>query len=301
MVSLKRMLKMALLSFQRNGWLSVAATLIMVLTLFTISMFFILSFLLNSSIQVINEKMDVSVYLDDKATMRDVDSLKLRISNTSNVKQVRYISKKEALEIYRERNKSRQELLEAFSEKENPLPASLEIKVNDPSRMEEIVSILEESQYKPIVSKISYHENREIIKKLSSITSYVKKIGIGLSCVFIAIAILIIFNTIRIAIYARRDEIEIMQLVGATSWFVCGPFVFEAMFYGIVATVINFFIFYPILYAISQSLIRYVGEYGSNPFVFYNQNLALILPTQLIIGILLGVISSFIALRKYLA
>jgi cell division transport system permease protein len=300
MVSLKRILKMAFLSFRRNGWLSVAATLIMVLTLFTISMFFIISFILNSSIKIINEKMDFSVYLKDEAAFREVDSLKIRLSNMANVKEVCYVSKKEALEIYREKNKSRQELLEPFPEKENPLPASLEIKVLDPGKMDEIVSILEESQYKPIVSKISYHESRETIKKLTSMTSYVKKVGLALSIVFIAIAILIIFNTIRIAIYARRDEIEIMQLVGATSWFVRGPFVFEAMFYGIIATIVNFFLFYPILYVISQSSVRYVGEYGSNPFIFYNQNLVLILPAQLILGIFLGVISSLIALRKYL-
>lgn len=301
MASLKRMLKMALVSFQRNGWLSVAATLIMILTLFTISMFFILSFILTSSIRMINEKMDVSVYLDDKANMQEVNSLKIRLSNSMNVKEVRYISKDEALKIYREKNKSRQELLEAFSTKENPLPASLEIKVSDPSKMDEIVTVLEENQYKPIVSKISYHENRDIIKKLTAVTSYVRKVGITLIVIFIAIAILVIFNTIRIAIYARRDEIEIMKLVGATNWFIRGPFIFEAMFYGIIATIINFFIFYPILYFISQSLVTYVGEFGANPFVFYNQNLFLILPAQLIIGILLGIISSLIALRKYLA
>jgi len=300
MISLKRIFKMALKSFVRNGWLSVAATVIMVITLFIISLFFILSYILNSSIKLINEKMDISVYLEDKAKQEIVTDLKTRLSDLEEVKGVRYISKKEALDIYREKNKDRQELLEAFSEKENPLPASLEVKVKDPSKMEEVVSVLEEAQYKPIISKISYHENRAIIKKLTSITSYVKRIGIVLIIIFVAIAILIIFNTIRIAIYARRAEIEIMQCVGATPWFIQGPFIFEAMFYGVIATFINFFLFYPILYLISQSLIRYVGEYGSNPFVFYNQNLAIILPAQLIIGILLGVISSFIALRKYL-
>ena len=300
MVLLKRMLKMALLSFKRNGWLSVAATLVMTLTLFTISMFFILSFILNSSIKAINEKMDVSVYLDDKASSMDIDSLKTRLSNSENVEEVRYISKKEALDLYREKNKSSLELLEAFSEKENPLPASLEIKVFNPSKIDETVSILDEGTYKPIVSKVSYHENREIIKKLTSATSYVQKVGIALITIFVAIAILIIFNTIRIAIYARRDEIEIMQLVGATPWFIRGPFIFEAMFYGVVATIINLILFYPILFFISQSLVRYVGEYGSNPFAFYNHNLILILPIQLLIGVFLGFISSYIALRKYL-
>ncbi len=158
---------MALLSFQRNGWLSIAATMVMVLTLFTISMFFILSFILNSSVKAINEKMDLSVYLKDEASSAEVESLKIRLSNASNVKEVRYVSKQEALDIYREKNKSRQELLDAFSDKENPLPASLEIKVLDPGKIDDLVTIMEEDQYKPIVSKISYHENKEIIKKLT--------------------------------------------------------------------------------------------------------------------------------------
>jgi cell division transport system permease protein len=301
MISIKRMLKMALLSFRRNGWLSVAATLVMVLTLFIISMFFILSFILSSSVKAINEKMDISMYLEDKASITEVETLKLRLSNLMNVKEVRYVSKKEALDIYREKNKGRIELLQAFTEKDNPLPASLEIKVSDPSKMDEIVSVLEENQYKSITSKISYHENRAIIQKLTAATSYVRKVGLTLSIIFVAIAILIIFNTIRIAIYARRDEIEIMKLVGATSWFIRGPFIFEAIFYGIIATFVNLLIFYPILYFISQGLTKYIGEYGANPFTFYNHNIYLILPAQLILGLLLGFISSFIALRKYLA
>ena len=300
MTNLKRMLKMALVSFQRNGWLSVAATIVMTLTLFIISTFFIISFVLNSSIKILNEKMDVSVYLDDKASSSDVDSLKNRLSTTSNVKNVNYISKQEALDVYREKNKSRKDLLDAFTSKENPLPASLEIKINDPSKIDEVVSVIEENQYKSIITKISYHENKESIKKFSLMTIYAKRIILALIIIFVAIAILIIFNTIRIAIYARRNEIDIMKLVGATDWFIRGPFVFEAMFYGIIATVINIIIFYPILFVFSQSFIKYVGEYGSNPFTFYNHNLFWILPAQLLIGVLLGVISSFIALRKYL-
>jgi len=300
MISFKRVLKMAIVSFKRNGWLSVAATLIMGLTIFIISIFFILFYIFNSSIQIINEKMDISIYLKDKIEMSEVELLKTRLSGDSNVKEVKYISKEEALKIYREKNKDREKLLEAFSEKENPLPASLEIKVYNPSKIDSLISILEEDTYKPIISKVSYHENKEIIKKLTSITSYVLKIGITLMVVFILIAILIVFNTIRMAIYARRDEIQIMQLVGATAWFIRGPFIIEAMFYGLIATVINFFIFYPILYFISQSLTRYLGEYGANPFVFYNQHLFLIIPLQLLVGFLLGAVSSFFALKRYL-
>jgi cell division transport system permease protein len=295
------MIKMALLSFQRNGWLSLAATLVMVLTLFIISSFFIFSFTLNSAIQAVNEKMDLSVYLKDEASPAEVESLKIRLSNMTDVKEVHYTSKQEALDAYKAEHKSNQDLLNAFSENENPLPASLEIKMIDPSKIENTVSVMEEDQYKPIISKISYHDNGPTIKKITLWTSYIKKAGIVFSIIFIIISILIIFNTIRIAIYARRDEIEIMKLVGATSWFIRGPFILEGMFYGIIATVVNFFIFYPVVYGFSQSFMKFVGDYGINPIAFYNHNLILIIPAQLLIGIFLGVFSSFIALRKYLA
>lgn len=293
---------MALLSFQRNGWLSIAATLIMFITLFIISSFFILSFTFNSAIQAVNAKMDLSVYLKDEASSAEVESLKIRLSNMADVKEVRYISKQEALDTYREKNKSSQELLNAFPDNENPLPASLEIKMVNLSKIDNTVSVMEEDQYKPIISKISYHENGPTIKKITLYTSYVKMAGIAFSIIFIIISILIIFNTIRIAIYARRDEIEIMKLVGATSWFIRGPFIFEAMFYGIIATVVNFFIFYLTVYVFSQGFfIKFVGDYGVSPLAFYNRNLILIIPAQLLIGIFLGVFSSYIALRKYLA
>lgn len=293
---------MALLSFQRNGWLSLAATLIMFITLFIISSFFILSFTFNSAIQAVNAKMDLSVYLKDEASSAEVESLKIRLSNMADVKEVRYISKQEALDTYREKNKSSQELLNAFPDNENPLPASLEIKMVNLSKIDNTVSVMEEDQYKPIISKISYHENGPTIKKITLYTSYVKMAGIAFSIIFIIISILIIFNTIRIAIYARRDEIEIMKLVGATSWFIRGPFIFEAMFYGIIATVVNFFIFYLTVYVFSQGFfIKFVGDYGVSPLAFYNRNLILIIPAQLLIGIFLGVFSSYIALRKYLA
>lgn len=298
--SFVRIFKMSWQSFKRNGWLSFAAIFVMTLTLFIIIIFVMLSFVLNMAISTVNQKMDISVYLKDDAQQEEVEMLRQEVANMTETKEARYISKKEALDIYKEKNKSKESLLSAFTEDENPLPASLEVKLQDPNKIETVVRVIEQDQFQNIVYKTSYRENRDVIDKLLSVTSYIKKIGFILSFLFIIISLLIIFNTIRIAIYTRRDEIEIMKLVGATSWFIRGSFLFEGIFYGVIATLVTILITYPFLLFFSSSFSKYVGDNSISLIGFYNKNILLFFFIQLLIGVLLGSISSYIALKRYL-
>lgn len=300
MVSLFRVIKSALLGFYRNGWLSVAGILVMVLTLFTISTFIILNLVLTAGAEAIQEKIDISVYFNDSAKPEQILELQNYLASMPEVKNVKYISKEEALAIYKEKYKDNKQILEEIFDKDNPLPASLGIKIADPEKLDQIKNVLSEDKYKPIIHDTSYKDkNREVVQRLLKATNVVKRIGWGLGAVFIAISLIIIFNTIRITIFSRKEEIQIMQLVGATNWYIRGPFIIEGALYGIIATIISIVVLYVMLYFLAPAISRYFTEVG-NVFTFLNENLGTMIFIQIGAGVLIGITSSFFAIRKHL-
>jgi cell division transport system permease protein len=300
MITLWRIIKAGFVNFIRNGVLSFASTTIMVLTLLSLSVFLIVNVALTTGIKAIQEKIDISAYIDDKATKENVVELQTELAGLSEVRSVKYVSKDEALARYREQNANNKKLLESLEGIENPLPASLEVKVYDPSKLDQVNKIFETDKYKPSVRKVSYKENKIVIDKLFRATEFIKKVGIVATSAFGVIAIIIVFNTIRIAIFSQRDDIEIMKLVGATNWFIRGPFILEGALYGVIATIISMIALAAILYYTGPSLSGYFGGVGSDVTTYLYKNVILIFFVQLGIGIFIGVVSSWLALRKYL-
>lgn len=302
MTNFFRVFKMGGINFWRNGWLSVAASTVMALTLFIISVFIILSFVLNIAVQAVNEEMDMSVYFKKEAKEVQILDLKYKLLSQEEVKDVKHITPEEALEIFKSHRtrKEDQRLIESISEGENPLPASLEIKVYDPNQLDKITEFLQTAEHKEIIDNTSYQNKEETIKKILGMTGYVKKIGIGLSIILVIISLVIIFNTIRITIFTRASEIEMMKLVGATDWYIRGPFVLEGVFYGVIATLASLLILYPILYLISPSVSRYFGASGGDMFKYFNEHFLTIIGLEILIGVFLGIISSIVAIQRYL-
>lgn len=300
MISFLRIVRNGFVNFIRNGVLSFASTTIMVLTLLTLSLFFITNIVLNTGIDAIQNKIDVSSYLQDTAKESEIIALQTKLASLSEVKSVKYVSKQEALERYKQQNANNQKLLESLQGIDNPLPASLEVKVYDPSKLDQVTKIFDEEQYKPLVRKVSYKENKIVIDKLFSATEFIKKVGIGATIVFALVALIIIYNTIRIAIFSQSNDIEIMRLVGATNWYIRGPFVMEGVLYGIIATVISMIALGAILYYTGPSLGNYFGGVGTDVTTYLYNNSITIFFLQLAIGILIGTASSMLALRRYL-
>ncbi|MFA5584614.1 MAG: permease-like cell division protein FtsX [Bacteriovoracaceae bacterium] len=300
--SFLRITKTGFTNLIRNGWLSIASTTIMTLTLFTIAIFLILNIVLSQGIQTIQEKIDVSAYLRDSASQERIIALQEDLSKNPDVKNIRYVSKEDALARYREEFANNPTLKDSILEDENPLPASIEIKVYDPDRLEAIMPIFDKDEYKTIVSKVSYKENKEVIDKLFQATQLIKKVGWGLAIIFIITSLIVIFNTIRVAIFTHREEIEIMKLVGANPWFIKWPFIIEGMTYGIIATVLSFGVIYIVLHSVSTSLNTYFGASGTGDQVvgFLLENSGTLIALQLTSGILIGVASSYFAIRKHL-
>ncbi len=300
MITLWRIIVAGTRNFFRNAWLSTAATAVMTVTLTIIVTSFISSSALTSTIKGVTDKIDISIYLKDSVSPEDAAALKGRLEKVENVQSVRYVSKKEALEIYRKQNVGNDKLLAAITEQDNPLPASLAIKTVDPKKLETIATFVNQPDIKALQSDPPSYSgaNRQAIDRIVSVSNFFKTTGLVASIIFVVISTLIIFNTIRMAIFTRREEIEIMKLVGATKWFIRGPFIFEAVLYGIIAAVIAVVLSYSLLLGGGPKLASYIDVHST--IKFFQTYPLLIIGGELIIGILIGAFSSMLAMSRYL-
>jgi len=299
-ITISRITKLGLTNFWRNRWLSLASTLIMTLTLLIITLFVVMTIVIGKTTDRIKSKIDVSVYFQDSATTQEISDLQQKIAARSDVKEVSYISKEEALEIWNERQKN-QRIKELIKPEENPLPRSLTIKTTDPANLKNVVDFVSEPQFSSMIHKISYEDNKQIIDKLLAITSFIKKIGWLFSIVFIIASVLVILNTIRLTIFTRKDEIEIMRLVGASDRFIKVPFIIEGVIYGFLACILAQAVLWLAIGFISPLTSQYLGaEVTQNMISFFLGHFILIFLLQLIVGILVGIGCSLFSIRKYL-
>lgn len=303
-ITLGRVIKSGLLNFIRNAWLAVAAIAVMVITLTIVLFSVIASATFNNTIQQITDKIDISVYLKDTVNEEQRGQLIGQLEDLDNVQSVTYISKDQALERYKEQNQDNLDLLLAISQTDNPLPASLQIKPTDPNNIESIRTFLETPEVKDLQSEeTSYSGDRkEAIDKIAGATAFFQRAGVVGIIVFAVISVLIIFNTIRMAIFNRREELNIMRLLGASTWYIRGPFVVETILYGIISAILSVAIC-NILFNIQANAFN-ASSLGLLDIGFasdyFADNFWLILAIQLTLGILIGAVSSIIATRRYL-
>ena len=299
-----RILKSGAQNFLRNLTLGIAAIAVMVITLTIILFSLVTNATFANTIQQITDKIDISVYLNDTVKPAEREKLMADLRALPNAKEVTYRSKDDALAIYKEQNKDNPDLLLAISQTDNPLPATINIKPIDPNKIDDIKQYLEKPEIKAQQSdETSYSGDRkDAIDKISSATSFFRKAGIAGVIVFAMVSMLIIFNTIRMAIFNRRDELTIMRLLGASNWYIRGPFVVETVIYGVVSALISVFLLNA-LFTISASAFN-ANSLGLLDINFANRyfhrNFWTILFGQLAIGIIIGAASSIIATRRYL-
>ncbi len=298
-LTLNRIIKSGLVNFWRNGWLSTATVLIITITLIVWTTLFLSNMVLTSVLAVLSEKVDISVYFNLDAKEQDILAFKSKLEGMNEVAKIDYVSQENALEIFKKRHSDDDILLKSVSELDNnPLEASLNILAKDTNKYDSIVSLIGKDQYKNIISKINYSENRMAIDRLSYIIKVLRESGLLASLIFGFIAFLVAFNTVRLAIYSSREEITVMKLVGASNWFVRGPFLTEGVVYGLVASAFSFMIIVPSISFLGPKLFSFIPEINLTQY-FYN-NFFQILLIQTAAGIVLGVFSSWVAVRKYL-
>ncbi len=299
LILLKRVIKTGWKGFKRNIGLSLATILIMVIVISLATLLFLLSPVSKILIADIEKKVDISVYFKEDVSSEYILEVESEISKIPEVKDVQYISKDQALEKFIEKHKDDPVLMESLTELgSNPFLASLNVRAWDPSQYEQVANLLETSSFRNLIDKVDYHERKPVIEKVFSVVSGLNKIGIFFSILFAAIAVLIAFNTIRIAIYNSGEEISIMRLIGASNWFVRGPFLIQGLIIGFIAVLITLLITFGLCYGFDARIKTIAPDISI--YSIFVSNFFLLFLIQLATGIGLGIISSYIAVRKYL-
>ncbi len=301
MTSFLRVIKIGLIDFWRNRWLSLAATMMMAMTVFTVALFIILNMSINVTAKTLQEKIDVAVFFKESATDAQINELQLLLKARPDVKEVTFISREEAQKRLRDRSKYQATVLKLLDQGYGSrLPRSLSVKANEASSLETIASFIDQPPYDAEIENISYKQNKSLIDKFINLTSFVKKTALYLSILFSLIAILVVYNTIRLTILTRHEEIEIMQLVGATGWYIKFPFILEGILYGLIATVVTTVVLVLGAKAASPFLTQFIGSPTFDFQQFFYDNLVLIIIVELACGLLLGAVCSYLAVRKFL-
>lgn len=300
----KRILRWGLINFYRNTVVSITAILMMTVTLTVIGMTIFLNAVLGFSLAQIENKVDVNVYFYPNVAESQIQDVQTMLQQLPEVASVEYVSQDQALADFKSRHSDDALTLQALDELgTNPLGAVLNIRAQQSGQYEAIASTLDDNSSLSqgsgaIIEKVNYAQNKEIIDRLTSIMHSVQRLGAAITLFFIIISILITLNTIRLAIYMSRDEIANMRMVGAENKYIQGPFMVEGVVYGIVSAVITLILFYPITLWLTNNTQAFFG--GMSILKYYGDNFLQLFGILVISGVLLGMISAWFAIRKYL-
>lgn len=286
-----KFLKTAGKNIRRSPYQALAAILIMTLTFLVVSFF---TFLLVGSTSIINyfeSKPQVMAFFRSDVKQSEINSLQENLSKTGKIASIKFVSKEEALKIYREQNKNDPLLLDLVTA--DVLPASFNIATQKIDDLNSISSMLTKS---PIVSDVIYQ--KDVVSSLTSWTNAVRKIGAGLIILLSLVSVFIMITIIGIKISQKREDIEIMRLIGATSWYIRWPFIIEGIFYGVMGALIGWLIATSVLIYATPFLESFLKGIPVLPASF--TGLIYLLGIEIVLAIFLGAISSFLAVLRYL-
>jgi cell division transport system permease protein len=274
-----------------------------VVTLTVILGLFFSQALLDASLRTIESRVDVTIYIADSASDETIETIKKELEVMPEVKSVDYVSREEALVLFRERHANDDLTLQALDEiGKNPLPASFVIHAKDTAQYENIIATLEDNstfiqENKSFITKVNFSRNKQVIDKILLLRDGVQRFGYTLTLIFIIIAIMVTFNTVRLATYTMKDEIEVMRLVGARSAYIRGPFIVAQIIYSLIASLITLVLFLGVTYILRDSLTIF---FGVDLFVYYIQNIFEISGLIVLSGLFLGIVASFASVTRYL-
>lgn len=299
LTSLKRIIKSGWIDFRRNSGLSFATIFIMVLTISLATSLFLFQKTSQVLSKTVEEKVDMYIYFNEELSSENILEIQDELSKISSIRNMEYISREEALQRFISRHQDDQDLMESLEELgRNPLLSSLNIQAWEASQYAAISNYLDNSSFNSLIAKIDYQQKKSVIDRIASITSSVN-MGLMVSSIVLAfIAVLVAFNTIKLAIYNSKEEIETMSLVGASNSFISGPFLVQGIIVGFLASVITLLIFGVGLFFLAPGLRLLLP--GFNIFKYFLSNSLIIFSLQLAAGVGLGIIASWLAIRKYL-
>lgn len=299
MIKFKRILKEAFNDFSRNGLLSATTTLIMTLALLCVGIFMVVFLSTNQAIAELKGKIDIVINFKDEASEGLIQKLKTELLTRPQIKSVRYISKADALAEFKSRDSVKVEVRQIISAEDNPLPRGLQIQSVELSEYDYVSALIKNPSYAPFIDSSSHDDNKALIENINDSTKFIQKLGLGLSAVFIIVAAMVVFNTVRLAVYFRNKEIEIMRLVGASEAYVKTPFLIEGFLYGLLATIVSTGLIYLGIYIMTAITSNNVFErFVSLVAPVYYSEFWFISLTMLIVGTTIGLGASWLSIRR---
>lgn len=301
-VTIKRIFRAGFLDFWRNGFVSFASILMMVFTLFVIGLTIFTGVILDTTLEQFRDKADMYVYFTTDAPEERIVELQRLVNELPQVASTQYISRSQVLDDFRKLHQNDQLTLQALDQLgANPFGATLNVKAKDISQYPAISDFIAQqgtlSTSQPqIVDRIITHQ--DILDRLVEVTASAKWIGFVVIVIFILSTIVISFNTLRLVIYISREEIQVMRLVGAGQGYIRAPFLVEGAMYGFIAGIITMLLFYPLTWWLGDSTESFFG--GVNVFTYYVTHFPMLFATIVGSGILIGLVASFLAVRRYL-
>lgn len=296
LLKLWRTFKEGFRNYYRNGLLTVATVSVLALSLYVVGFVLARGTITEQLLKQTEDKINVSVYFNPEVEEAKILEIKSTLEKYQEIKSIEYVSKNEALDEFLQGNEDNiiRQALEEIGD--NPLLSSLVITAREAYQYEIISDAIERAEFHDQINRINYQKNKEIIAKINNALDSERRQGIIAGIIFIIIAVLITFNTIRLTMFSHRQEFEIMRLVGASNMYVRMPFVFEGIFYGTTAAIISMILLLITAKYSTLSVLFVAGDLWG----FYMQYGLYIFGLLLASGIGLGVISSYIAIRKHL-
>lgn len=299
MLSLLRIIKFSFQDIARNVWLSMATITILLLALLSINMLLTVRVVSDHAVEAIKERMDVSLYLTANASETEISNLRQELSALPEIKSINYISRQSALDSFRQENLDNPDIMQALRELDtNPLLPSLAIQ---PRSIEDSGFLIEQLERwdSNIIESRDFTDNSIVVNRINNITQRINEVGMVIISLFIFISLLVVYNAIRVSVYTHRQEIEIMRLVGASNFFIYMPFIFSALIYTLISTLIVIILFYPFLTLLQPYLEVFFAGYTLNILAFFVNNFWLIFGIQFLGILLINIIASLLAIRRY--
>jgi cell division transport system permease protein len=299
MLSFLRIIKFSLQDVARNIWLSIVTITILLLALLSINTMLTVQTVSDNAVNAVKEKIDISLYLNPDASDNDITALRNQINGMPEVKSIIYTSKQTALESFRSKYRDNPEILQALRELgNNPLSPSLAI---TPSNFDETTNLVNSLRQldSDIIESRDFSDNTAVVNKIQSITKRVSEVSLVIILIFVLTSLLVVYNSIRVAVYTHKREIEIMRLVGASNYFIYMPFLFSAFIYAVISVLLMISIFYPFLTLFQPYLEVFLAGYNVNLVTYFVNNFWPIFGAQFGVILFITLVASFFAVRKY--
>lgn len=298
-----RAIKFAWQDFWRNFWLSFVTITVVVLALLSVNILVSLKVISDGVVNSVKDKVDVTVFFKEATNEAKINNFLQKVKNQKEVQEALFVPKDQALIEFKKTHEGDKAVLDAIEEiadEGNPLLDSVIIKAKDTKDYQAVLSMLSLPENQDLIKSQNFIDHQKIISRVESLSDKVEKVGFGLTIVFSFIAVLIVYNAIRVAIYTHKEEIGVMKLVGAGNSFIRAPFLIETVFYALFGLLVSGLIMAVILKTVNQHLYGFLGLYDFNLMQYYQSNLWWLAIAQFFGTVVLTAFSSALAVGKYL-